>query len=200
MKIRGEALTIKRIFSYIKRSVSERNKMLIFRMDINKVPKQIESGDNIKVSQIKTSELDALMRNRRPIYRQKISERLKRGDRCFVVKKKDKVCGYVWVKPKSFYFSEIRFEVELDDKSIWIYDELVFEKERGKRTLQRVLYEIFEHFKDTGYKQVYVGILNDNEPSLKAHARFGFNEKAMEIEMVKVLGIKKHNVIDYRNG
>jgi L-amino acid N-acyltransferase YncA len=85
--------------------------------------------------------------------------------------------------------------VRTDELSVWVYDELVFEEFRGKGIQQKILFEMFKQYKNIGYKRVYVGILADNEPSLKAHKRFGFKKLVKEIKMLKILGIKRHKVI-----
>ncbi len=195
MRVRGEKLTCKRILRFIKRLIFERAHMLIFERDVNDTPAIIEYKTNVAISQVSDAGLDTLMRGKRPIHKAVILERLNNGDICFVAKKDDRICGYAWVRGISYYFPEVYYKVDADEQSIWIYDELVFEEERGKRIQQQILHEIFGYCKSKGYKKVYVGILSDNDSSLRAHSRFGFKKLVKEIKMLKLLGIKRHKII-----
>lgn len=199
MKVRGEKLTVKRIVRFIKRSVFEHGKMLIFEMDVNEIPNPIENKTKVEISLLNIADLDFLIRGKRSTHKQTMLERLDYGDKCFVAKKDNKICGYVWIRKNKLYFTEVYYEVETDDRSIWVYDELVFEEERGKRIQQKILFKVLKYCKNMGYKRILTGILSDNEPSLNAHARFGFKKLVKEIEMRKVLGIKRHKVIDHGN-
>lgn len=195
MKIRGEYLTVKRIARFIKNFLFERNKMLIFKMDISDTPKKVEYEHDVEISKINNSDLDALMRDKRSTHKATMLKRLKQGDLCFKAQKNGKIYGYIWIRKNTLYFSEVYYKVRTDELSVWVYDELVFDEFRGKGIQQKILLEIFKQCKNLGYKRVYVGILSDNEPSLKAHMRFGFEKLVKEIRMQKILGIKRHNVI-----
>jgi len=194
MRIRGEKLTFKRISRYTKKALYERAHMLIYKMDIDCTPSSTKNAPDVTIAQIDKEYLDLLMRGKRPSHKMVMLGRLENGDRCFVAKRGDRICGYSWVREHSYYFPEIYYKVNGDQRSIWIYDELIFEEERGKRIQHQILSEIFKWGRKEGYKNVYVGILSDNDPSLKAHSRFGFKNPVKEINMLKVLGIKKHKI------
>ncbi len=171
--------------------------MLIYEMDVDSIPATTEGETDVTITQVNDPDLDALMRGKRAAHKAVITKRFEDGDICFVAKKGDRICGYSWARGMSYYFPEIYYKADADKQGLWIYDELVFEEERGKRIQQQILREIFRWSKNNGYRKVFVGILSDNESSLKAHSRFGFNKLSKEIKMSKLLGIKRHKIIDH---
>jgi L-amino acid N-acyltransferase YncA len=199
MNVRGEKLSIKRIARFIKRSVYEQRTMLIYEMDIDKAQAKFQSSMDITVQQIAQSDLKTLMHGKRDSHLEVMKNRLENGELCFVAKKDGEMMGYIWVRKKVLYFSEVYYKMQIDDDGIWVYDELTFMMWRGKGIQQKILWEIFKYHENLGYKKVYVGILSENEPSLRAHAKFGFNRLKKEIKLVKVMGVKRHKVNDLGN-
>jgi GNAT superfamily N-acetyltransferase len=199
MEFRGEKVTIPRMINYIGRLLYESNEMLIFKMKVGEGTKQTKTNEEIQVTSLEVTELDALMRNKRQGHKETMLERFKEDDKCFVARRGHNICGYIWIKNDRFYFTEINYEISAGKQNIWIYDELVFEEYRGKGIQQLILQEIFKFCEDIGYEEVFVGILSDNGPSLKAHAKFGFQNQVMNVKMLRVMGLIKHTIMDDRN-
>jgi RimJ/RimL family protein N-acetyltransferase len=170
--------------------------MLIFELDIKNAPDEVEVKTKVEISPLNMTDLDSLLIDKRPSFKSTMLERLEKGDLCFVAKRDEEICGYQWQRPKSQHFGEIDYEVKMDDKSVWIYGSHIFEKERGKRILHKLILEQFKLCKDMGYERAYCGILSTNKPSLRSFYRFGFKKVVKKIKMVKILGITRHNVID----
>ena len=199
MNVRGEKLTLKRMAGFLKKFLYENKTMNIYELEIDKIQAKFPPMAHESISQIEESDLKSLMREKRPFHLETMKKRLMNEELCFIAKNKDDVIGYIWVRKKSLFFSEVYYEMTIGDDGVWVYDELTFEEWRGRGIQQQILSEVFKYHGNLGYKRVYVGILSKNEPSTKAHAKFGFNKLIKVIKLVKIFGMKRHKVIDYGN-
>ena len=116
-------------------------------------------------------------------------ERLKNGDKLFIVTENDELAHYSWVKFDEMDITEASKKIKLKEGEACIYDCYTNKKFRGQGLYPSMLKYLKGYFKEKGFNKVYIYVEANNIPSIKGIEKAGF-KKEDSIKYLRILGVK----------
>ncbi|MEJ2692795.1 MAG: GNAT family N-acetyltransferase [Candidatus Thiodiazotropha sp.] len=126
------------------------------------------------------------------------SERVNRGDRCYVAKSNGVISAYVWLQESKHYFdtnSLLGFNPGKMD-GVWFFDLFVKPEYRRRGLFSLIVSTVYEDYSRKGYKTLYSETYHTNEVSIVSHNRLGCHV-ICEVKYISVLGLKTY-IIDHK--
>ena len=103
-------------------------------------------------------------------------KRFNEGEFCSVAILDGVVIGYVWFSDKPFHLEErFRYRLFVPDDAVYAYDGFISRENRLAGTWPLLMKHLLDRAQMLGRRKLVAMIDYGNDPSLKAHLRFGFN-------------------------
>ena len=96
------------------------------------------------------------------------------GDYCFIAIINEQVVGYMWFCAADHHIEDRLYRIEIQPDAIYTYDAYILPEYRNTGIWLKFHEQLIELMNELGKKMVITMIDYGNEPSIKAHQRFGY--------------------------
>lgn len=121
-----------------------------------------------------------------PVPEDKVSERLERGDLCYLTRHGGQIVAYHWVQTRGeHHVQPAGKDLLLQEEDFMIYHTRVTEVCKGKRINPYVLCEILKSMSDKGKRRGLIYTASTNQANQKSLERIGF-KKILEVDSLQV--------------
>lgn len=194
MKYNDEAVTLKRIFRFLKKIIYTHSNALVFEVPLEFNNAQSKNQKlSIKMAQI--NDLSYLIEVRGIKFENYAKNAFKHGDICFIAEVDGKAVACLWGRPHDIHLGWVEYDIKLDERTISAADGYTHPKYRDKGLYAKLFVALAEYVnKHEKYIRILGGIEPRNILSMNVHKKLGFKKIVMRIEFIRIIGIKKHKI------
>ena len=110
-----------------------------------------------------------------PVHLNRVTERLKRGDKCYICKIDEKPVHYSWVQSTGVHRIKLAGRsITVGPGEIWIYHCRTASSARGQHIYPSVLSQILQDHRQLGFRHCWIYTTTDNNASQRGIERSGF--------------------------
>jgi GNAT superfamily N-acetyltransferase len=128
----------------------------------------------VTIELLKKTELDEYLKFRIRVDPSLIMDWLNAGHCCFVARYKGQIISACWAATHRAWIYFLAREIRLAPDEVYIYDAFTKSDFRGQSIFPAILAEMVRYFRAAGYRQMTIGVVPENKPSLWAMRKVGF--------------------------
>jgi GNAT superfamily N-acetyltransferase len=128
----------------------------------------------ITISLLNKTELDEYLEFRPKSNPSRIADRINANHWCFVARHDRLIISASWAATQRAWNFYLGAEVQVAPGDVYVYDSFTMLDFRGQSISPAIRAEMIRYFRAAGYQRMIMGVIPENEPSLRAVLKTGF--------------------------
>lgn len=160
-------------------------RLLLLERSLMGAPPQLACGLALGIELLAPGDADDYLRFRPGAARERVLDRLRSGQVCFVARHEGSVVSACWATTEAAWSDYLACVIPVEAGEVFMFDAFTHPAYRGRGIAPALCAQQLNHYCQAGLGRATRAVLPENAPALRAHAKAGFRPYAM-IGMLRV--------------